>query len=131
MEAYDALIVNIIQNVGKMGILRKNILIRLTQNQYKGNSEFIERQKLLYSLIPYTTDKEFNFAQTNAIIDPVLFQYQVRFTHWITMFEAQYGDVVEFFNGMEGTTAQKLVLINNLIILLIPKPEPDERPDEE
>jgi len=35
------------------------------------------------------------------------------------MFEAQYGDIVFFWNDTEATTSEKLIMINNLITQII------------
>lgn len=100
---------------------RKNIIVRINQNRYKNNLDQLSRQKLLYDLMPYVSDKDFEQAQTLQIVSDINKQYQIRFNYWIGQFEAFYGDIITFFKGLEGTTAEKLILINNLIIDLITK----------
>lgn len=104
-------------------IERKNILVRINQNKYKNNRDQMIRQKLLYDLLPYTTDEDFEVARGTSI-DPVTLQYQLRFNYWIGIFEAMYGDVVAFFNGMDSDAATRLVVINNLVIDIINKATP-------
>lgn len=101
-------------------IERKNTLIRLTQNRYQHNHEQMNRQKLLYQLMPFCADKDFELGKDK--IDDVTYQYQVRFNYWISAFEAEYGDLLTFFNSMpEASDAQKYLVINNLIKNLINK----------
>ncbi len=101
------------------GLERKNIIIRINQNRYKNNADQSSRLKLLYELLPYCSDKDFEIArETNTVSDPNM-QYQLRFNYWIGLFEAQHGDIVTFWKQQDGTNAAKLVLINNLILTII------------
>ena len=100
-------------------IERRNILTRLSKNRNKFNKEKSEREVILYSLIPYTSDKDFETAIEQMAVDKATFQLQTRFNYWISMFEAQYGDIVFFWNDTEATTSEKLIMINNLITQII------------
>lgn len=100
-------------------IERKNLLIRLTRNRNRFNPDKSDRTVILYHLMPYISDEDFTTAIDKQAIDPVTFQYQSRFNYWIGVFEATFGDILIFWNNMEGTDAEKLVLINNLIINII------------
>lgn len=100
------------------GIERKNLLVRISQNRYRNNSAKLKRQTILYNLLPYISDKDFLEGSKQAI-DPVTFQYQTRFNYWINAFEAEYGNIVEFFNNFEISNAQRYALINNLITNII------------
>lgn len=101
-------------------IERKSTLIRLSQNRYKHNAEQMNRQEILYNLMPFCADKDFDYSKDK--IDDVTFQYQVRFNYWISAFEAEYGDLLTFFNSMEeANNAQRYLVINNLITELIKK----------
>ena len=102
-------------------IERRNILIRLSQNTNKFNSDKAEREKILYKLIPYASDIDFNTALSNINIpiDPIVFQMQTRFYYWITVFEANYGDIQSFWNELEIKESEKLILINNLLKQII------------
>jgi hypothetical protein len=102
-------------------IERRNVIKRLGQTKYRFNPERAERENLLYSLMPYISDKDFETALTQGIVDYVTKQYQTRFDYWISMFEANYGDILNFYVNLEATDSEKLIVINNLIINLIPK----------
>jgi hypothetical protein len=99
-------------------IERKNILVRINQNKYKNNQDQMIRAKLLYDLLPYTTDADFEIAR-NVQGDPITTQYQLRFNYWVGIFEANYGDIVTFYTGLESDAATRLKIINDLIIGII------------
>jgi hypothetical protein len=103
----------------KNPIERKNILLRINQNRYRGNENKLSRQTILYDLIPYISDLEFQVAVDSLKIDDTTFQYQTRFNYWISQFEAKYGDLVAFYSLMDVEKPQKLALINSLIIEII------------
>lgn len=100
-------------------IERKNIIVRINQNKYKNNIDQLSRQKLLYELLPYVSDKDFEVARLTNTISVVNLQYQIRFNYWISKFEAIYGDIVSFYRDMDMEKAEKLLFINNLIIGMI------------
>lgn len=100
-------------------IERRNILTRLSKNRNKFNKEKSEREVLLYSLIPYTSDKDFETAIAQMAVDTVTFQLQTRFNYWINAFEAQYGDIVFFWNNTQATSSEKLIMINKLLNQII------------
>jgi hypothetical protein len=100
-------------------IERKNILVRINQNRYRGNENKLNRQTILYDLIPYVSDKDFDYAVAKGVMDETTFEYQTRFSYWISQFEAKYGDIVTFYNSMEEEKPQKLNLINKLILGII------------
>lgn len=102
-------------------IERKNILIRINQNKYKNNPDQLSRQKILYELMPYISDVDFDKARASTIspMTTVMEQYYLRFNDWIGQFEAQYGDIVSFYKDIEGDKSQKLKLIDNLILAII------------
>jgi hypothetical protein len=103
----------------KNPIERKNILLRINQNRYRGNENKLNRQTILYDLIPYISDEEFQVAVDSQKIDDTTFQYQTRFNYWISQFEAKYGDLVAYYSLMDVEKPQKLALINNLIVEII------------
>ena len=101
-------------------IERKNIILRINQSKYKNNAEKLSRQVILYNLMPYVSDKDFDIAIAQQAVGAETFQYQTRFNYWVQLFEAQFGDIVVFFNAIESETqAVKFTLINNLILNLI------------
>jgi hypothetical protein len=96
-------------------IERKNILVRLSKNRNKFNKERSERELLMYELMPYSADADFDKAVEKGAVDKVTFQLQTRFNYWISIFEAQYGDIVYFWNNTEGTNSEKLLMMNNFL----------------
>ncbi|SHF18349.1 hypothetical protein [Chryseobacterium vrystaatense] len=96
-------------------IERRKILKRISQVRNKHNLTQAKRDVILYMIIPYVSDLDFNTAKEKDI-DPVTFEMQTRFDHWIALFEAQYGQIEMFYEGLqdmnEGT---KIILIKNLI----------------
>lgn len=97
-------------------IERKNILIRLAKNRSRFNPEKGAKEVILNKLLPYSSDLDFDKAIERNILDDITFQYQTRFDYWIGVFQANYGDILEFYKMLEGTEFEKLVVINNLII---------------
>lgn len=99
-------------------IERKNTLIRLTQRRNMFKKEKQKRDVILYKLIPYISDTEFDKAVDRGI-DEATFQLQTRFSYWIAMFESFYGNIETFWNMIDGAESQKIteinILINNLI----------------
>lgn len=112
-------------------IERRNVLLKLAKNRNRFNPDRAKREEILYSLMPYVADEDFQVALDKQAMTDVTLQYQTRFNYWIGVFEAQFGDILVFWEGMEGTSSERLLVINNQIILIIeqaivpiPKPEP-------
>ena len=100
-------------------IEKKNILIRLNINRFKGNAHQQARHKILYDLIPFVSNQEFTEAQALGLVDEATAMYQLQFNYWISRFEATYGDIVIFYKELEVPKPERLMLINNLINKLI------------
>ena len=100
-------------------IERKDVLLRINQNKYKNNHNKAARQKLLYSLMPFASDIDFDKSVSLGLVDQITQLYQLQFIHWISKFEALYGDINEFYNSIDGEENTRLVLINNLILQII------------
>jgi len=109
---------------------RKNITLRISQNRYKNNIDQLSRQTLLYNLMPYVSDTDFNKAVDLEMVDNSNKEYQLRFTYWISQFEANFGDIVTFYKEIDLSNAEKLTIINNLIIELISKQIKSQENDE-
>lgn len=103
-------------------IERKNLLIKSSRNKNRFNRMKMEREIILYHLLPYCSDKDFDKA-TSKGIDQTLFDYQTRFNYWIGAFEAEFGDILIFWETLEGEDSEKLIIINNLILNIIKKNE--------
>ena len=73
--------------------------------------------------MPYVSDKDFDIAIAQQAVGAETFQYQTRFNYWVQLFEAQFGDIVVFFNAIESeTNAVKFTIINNLKFTFTPYP---------
>ena len=101
------------------GIERKNILTRLAKRRNMFNPEKAKKEVILYKLLPYASDQDFKVGVDNQAVDSTTFQLQTRFTYWITLFEAQYGSIVTFWEGSIMSEASKIILINKLLSNLI------------
>lgn len=100
-------------------IERKNILIRLSQRRNMFNKEKSKKEVILYKLMPYASDKDFELAVDKDKVSDLVFELQTRFSYWIAMFESNYGNIVSFWDNTRGSDSQKIILINNLIYNLI------------
>lgn len=100
-------------------IERRNLLMRIGKTKYRFNKERAEREKILYSLIPFVSDKDFSEAVKNGIIDNPTKALQLRFDYWIAQFEANYGDILLFWENMDGTPSEKLIAINTLLLQIV------------
>ena len=101
-------------------IERKNILIKIAKSRNMYNKEKSNREVLLYKLMPYTTDKDFELAITSQRVSDLNFEYQSRFSYWISMFESTYGNILVFYNNLgNAKESEKIISIDNLITNLI------------
>ena len=100
-------------------IERRNILLRLTQNRNRYNPSKAKRETLLYELLPYSNDVDFDKAIERGIVNDTVFALQTRFNYYISSFESQYGEITYFWDLMDGTDAERLTIINELLKQLI------------
>lgn len=99
-------------------IERRNIIKKIASTRYRFNPDRSLRESILYDLIPFVSDKDFELAQ--GAIDDITIQYQTRFNYWIAQVEAEYGDIVEIWESMEEVpNSQKLTFLNNLVVSYI------------
>ena len=98
----------------------KSLLIKSARNRNRFNIDNFTREFILYHLMPYGNDLDFDKGIARGVIDDVTFQYQTRFSYWIGIFESKFGDILSFWNLHDTETdSEKLVIINNLIINII------------
>lgn len=103
---------------------RKNILKKISRSKNKFNPKGAERDNILYDLLPYSSDIDFDKAIDRGIVDNTMFQYQTRFDYWINKFEASYGDIVIFYESIgDVPSSEKIEQINDLILIQIKKDE--------
>ena len=101
-------------------IEKRNLLKRLSGVNNKGNKENIQKDKIMYMLLPYATDTDFDKAVERGVVSNEIFELQTRFNYWLSLFEATYGSILLFWEGMgEAKEDEKLITINNLLIDLI------------
>lgn len=107
----------------------RSLLVKLAKSRTRFNQERAEREMILYKLLPYAVDTDFTKAIASQMVDSVNFQYQTRFNYWVSLFESQFGDILEFWNMLENSTeSERFVLINNLIIKIIKENERKIKP---
>ncbi|MGH1520542.1 hypothetical protein [Chryseobacterium sp. JK1] len=105
-------------------IERRKILKRISMNRNQHNLQQAKRDVILYDIIPYVSDKDFDTARNNQI-DPVVFELQTRFDYWISIFEAQYGQIELFYEGLgDMQESAKMITIKNLIKNIIQNEKP-------
>jgi hypothetical protein len=101
-------------------IEKRNLLKRLSGVNNKGNKDSIQKDKIMYMLLPYATDEDFDKAVLRGTMSNEIFELQTRFNYWLSLFEASYGSIVLFWQGMgDSPENEKLITINNLLIDLI------------
>ena len=100
-------------------IERKNLLVRLAQRRNMFNKQKAIKEVVLYKLMPYSSDIDFDKAVANGTVDPVIFEFQTRFSYWVSMFESFYGNIATFWKEMESSDSTKLITLNNLMLNLI------------
>ena len=102
---------------------RNNILTRLSQTRSMFNKMKYNREFILYKLLPYSSDLDFEKAlERQNIVSDEIFVFQTQFSYWIAKFESFYGNIVIFWDSLgEAKESEKIVYINDLIINLILK----------
>lgn len=101
-------------------IERRNILTRLSQRRNMFNKQKQKREVILYKLLPYSSDIDFNIAVEGGYVDYKTFQLQSRFNYWISHFESLYGRIELFWDSINASDSEKITEINSLILNLIP-----------
>ena len=95
-----------------------NIINRINYTQYKNNPDGLERNELMYKLLPYATLTDSEFIGMQGI-DPKLKELRLNFAYYIDQFEAQYGSLNVFFNeyfGENVSMANKLTIARKILI---------------
>lgn len=108
-------------------IERTSILKKISRTRNMYNSEKALREQIMYELLPYTSDIDFDKAVSASKVTEVAFQFQTRFHYWIAKFESEYGKINQFWEDTEGEDGEKMVLMTELIYLLIQKHLKDEQ----
>jgi len=100
-------------------IERKNILIRQSQNRNRFNPDRAKKDSLKYELLPYASDLDFNTALEQQLVSAENKVLQTQFNYYISLFEAKYGDLLEFYNALNSSNSEKLIAIRNILFDLI------------
>ena len=97
-------------------------MIKVAQNRGKFNKERGNREVILYKLMPFSSDADFNKALERNLVGEQTAVLQLRFDHWVSLFESQFGDILVFWNTLgDIEESQKLVIVNNLLTQIISK----------
>lgn len=96
-------------------IERKNLLLRLSQNRNRYNAIKYKKEKILYDLMPFSSDVDFDKAIERGLVDDITFAFQTRFGYYVGMFEAIYGDIVMFWDMIESGNSEKIKVVSELI----------------
>lgn len=100
----------------KNPVERKKILVRISDNKNRFNPEKRLENRILYNLMPYAHDIDFEAAVNSGKISDEDFHYQTRFNYWVGLFEAKYDSLVNFWKAMEGRgESERYNLIDQLI----------------
>jgi len=109
---------------------RRNILAQINRNKFKNNHELKERACLLYKLIPFVSDADFDKALSSQLITDEQKYLYLQFDRWVSIFEANFGNIVEFAENISDDEKVSLKIINDLLINLIQQ-ENGQRKDSE
>jgi len=100
-------------------IIRKDLLVRIARNANQHNRHKADRQALLYKLMPFVSDKDFEVALNTVRPSDDTIRLYLQFSNWITIFEANYGDILGFYNGMDASEGEKLAYITNILMEIV------------
>jgi hypothetical protein len=97
---------------------KENLISRINYSIYKNNPGKLERNNLLYKMLPYSTLTDNEFLSLSPV-DPKLKELRLNFKYYIDAFEAEYGELHEFFNlyfGENVSMSEKLTIARKLLI---------------
>jgi len=100
---------------------KENIISRINYSIHKNNPTALERSNLLYKLLPYSTLTDAEFIGMLGV-NPEQKELRLNFNYYIDTFEAEYGDLNNFFNEYFGENvgmSKKLNVARKLLINII------------
>ena len=98
----------------------KSILMKLSRTRNRFNPDKQKEEVILNHLLPYSSINYFDKAVEQKSVSNEIFAYQTRFNYWIAQFEAEFGSIVDFWDGMEDMdNSAKIMVINSLILDII------------
>lgn len=98
---------------------RRNILETINKNKFKNNQDLRQRATILYKLMPFVSDKDYEQSSAKGLVDKPTSYLYLQFNKWISKFEAEYGDIVIFANTISKDKNEALIVINNLLLEMI------------
>jgi hypothetical protein len=98
-------------------IQKKQIDEQIIEVKFRNSPKKLERERLLYKLLPYSgiTDSEFIGGIGKIVTDQKLIDLRLQFTDCVTMFESSMGSIYDFYLSMSETLTeqQKIITIKN------------------
>lgn len=108
-------------------IERNSILRRLSRTRNMFNPDKALREKIMYDILPFSSDKDYESAVSQNLVNPITSQLYTRFDYWVAMFESQYGKINQLWEETEAEDSEKMVMITNLLYLMIKNTVNDEQ----
>jgi hypothetical protein len=96
---------------------KENLISRINYSIYKNNPAQMERNNLMYKLLPYSTLTDDQFVALQ--VDPAIKELRLNYKYHIDTFEAEYGALNDFFNNYFGenvSMSNKLNIAKQLLI---------------
>lgn len=100
-------------------IERKNILQTINKNKYKNNADLRKRTELLYKLLPFPSDKDYEMSSAKGIVSEAESILYLQFQKYISIFESKYGDIYMFAETISENINESIQVITNLLLTLI------------
>lgn len=101
-------------------IEKSSVLLRLAKLRGQNNQNRMQRDVILYKLVPFVDTKDFEYSVGLNIVPPEDILLQTKFQYFITTFESNYGDIVEFYNNLgSDSDSEKITQIKNLLYELV------------
>lgn len=100
-------------------IEERHVINRLIKVRSINKTDKALRDTLFYALMPFLKLETFQEAVNQNLVsrnDRIL---QMQFSFVISTFEARYGDIVDFYQSLDGEPDERLAFIRNLIQILI------------
>ena len=97
---------------------KKNLISRINYTIYKNNPQQLERNSILYKLLPYSTLTDDQFMSMQGV-DPQLRELRLNFQYYIDAFEAEYGELNLFFNEYFGENVSEIQKLKTTNLLLL------------
>jgi len=114
----EASLINIFNNLPNP-IEKKDVLVRLSNKKNRLDSVKKQRNKILYDLIPYISDTDFDKAVERGVLDVHTFMLQTKFNYYIGMLESEEGSVVDYIESFKDNYNVGIQTIRNQIYKII------------